>query len=86
MPEESKLLYCSFCGKSQHEVLTLIAGPSVFICEECTDLCIGILAKAMDENENKKLVERLKAQIDDGESDFMPNLKSIILQVQDKEN
>lgn len=86
MPQESKSLYCSFCGKSQHEVLTLIAGPSVFICEECTDLCIGILAKTMGDTENKKLVERMQAQIDDGGSNFMPNLKSIILQVQDKEN
>ena len=34
-----KLLYCSFCGKSQHEVNKLIAGPSVFICDECIDLC-----------------------------------------------
>ncbi|MFY0022273.1 ClpX C4-type zinc finger protein, partial [Acinetobacter baumannii] len=34
-----KLLYCSFCGKSQHEVKKLIAGPSVFICDECIDLC-----------------------------------------------
>ena len=33
-----KLLYCSFCGKSQHEVRKLIAGPSVFICDECIDL------------------------------------------------
>ena len=33
--ESGKLLYCSFCGKSQHEVRKLIAGPSVFICDEC---------------------------------------------------
>jgi ATP-dependent Clp protease ATP-binding subunit ClpX len=38
-----KLLYCSFCGKSQHEVKKLIAGPSVFICDECVDLCIDII-------------------------------------------
>ncbi|MFN9211145.1 MAG: ClpX C4-type zinc finger protein, partial [Betaproteobacteria bacterium] len=38
-----KLLYCSFCGKSQHEVKKLIAGPSVFICEECIDLCNDII-------------------------------------------
>lgn len=36
-------LYCSFCGKSQHEVKKLIAGPSVFICEECTELCMMII-------------------------------------------
>lgn len=39
----AKLLYCSFCGKSQHEVKKLIAGPSVFICDECVDLCNDII-------------------------------------------
>ena len=38
-----KILYCSFCGKSQHEVKKLIAGPSVFICDECIDLCNEII-------------------------------------------
>src|SRR5690554_5878611 len=38
-----KSLYCTFCGKSQHEVKKLIAGPSVFICDECVDLCNDIL-------------------------------------------
>jgi ATP-dependent Clp protease ATP-binding subunit ClpX len=41
--ESEKLLYCSFCGKSQHEVRKLIAGPSVFICDECVDLCNDII-------------------------------------------
>ncbi|WP_298637017.1 ATP-dependent Clp protease ATP-binding subunit ClpX [uncultured Umboniibacter sp.] len=41
--DNGKLLYCSFCGKSQHEVKKLIAGPSVFICDECVDLCIDII-------------------------------------------
>jgi ATP-dependent Clp protease ATP-binding subunit ClpX len=36
-------LYCTFCGKSQHEVKKLIAGPSVFICDECIDLCNEII-------------------------------------------
>ena len=40
---DDKLLYCSFCGKSQHEVRKLIAGPSVFICDECVDLCDDII-------------------------------------------
>ena len=40
---DEKLLYCSFCGKSQHEVKKLIAGPSVFICDECVDLCNDII-------------------------------------------
>jgi len=39
--DNGKLLYCSFCGKSQHEVRKLIAGPSVFVCDECVELCIG---------------------------------------------
>jgi ATP-dependent Clp protease ATP-binding subunit ClpX len=38
-----KVLYCSFCGKSQHEVKKLIAGPSVFICDECIELCNDII-------------------------------------------
>ena len=42
-PSGEKLLYCSFCGKSQHEVRKLIAGPSVFICDECIDLCNDII-------------------------------------------
>ncbi|MEO7030854.1 MAG: ATP-dependent Clp protease ATP-binding subunit ClpX [Herbaspirillum sp.] len=42
-PSSEKLLYCSFCGKSQHEVKKLIAGPSVFICDECIDLCNDII-------------------------------------------
>ncbi len=42
-PKGDKLLYCSFCGKSQHEVRKLIAGPSVFICDECVDLCNEII-------------------------------------------
>ena len=37
------MLYCSFCGKSQHEVRKLIAGPSVFICDECIELCNDII-------------------------------------------
>ncbi|MAW58634.1 MAG: ATP-dependent Clp protease ATP-binding subunit ClpX, partial [Alphaproteobacteria bacterium] len=40
---EKEKLYCSFCGKSQHEVKKLIAGPNVFICDECVDLCTDII-------------------------------------------
>src|SRR3989344_6490885 len=43
MSEENQTLYCSFCGKSQHEVRKLIAGPTVFVCNECIDLCNDIL-------------------------------------------
>ncbi|UVK76629.1 MAG: ATP-dependent Clp protease ATP-binding subunit ClpX [Sodalis sp. Ffu] len=44
-----KLLYCSFCGKSQHEVRKLIAGPSVYICDECIDLCNDIIREEIKE-------------------------------------
>jgi ATP-dependent Clp protease ATP-binding subunit ClpX len=47
-----KLLYCSFCGKSQHEVKKLIAGPSVFICDECIDLCNDIIRDEVSEIDN----------------------------------
>jgi len=47
--EDGKLLYCSFCGKSQHEVRKLIAGPSVFICDECVDLCNDIIREEMQD-------------------------------------
>lgn len=47
----TKLLYCSFCGKSQHEVKKLIAGPSVFICDECVDLCNDIISEEVVEAE-----------------------------------
>ena len=48
--DNGKLLYCSFCGKSQHEVKKLIAGPSVFICDECVDLCNDIIREEVREN------------------------------------
>ncbi len=49
-----KLLYCSFCGKSQHEVRKLIAGPSVFICDECIDLCNDIIREEAQADPNAK--------------------------------
>jgi len=42
-PPQEKLLHCSFCGKNQHEVKSLVAGPHVFICDECIDLCSDII-------------------------------------------
>jgi ATP-dependent protease Clp ATPase subunit len=45
MPKPSPTLYCSFCGKSQHEVRKLIAGPKVHICNECVDSCIEVLSE-----------------------------------------
>jgi len=47
--DDDKLLYCSFCGKSQHEVKKLIAGPSVFVCDECVDLCNDIIREELQE-------------------------------------
>ena len=60
MPDKTnseKLLYCSFCGKSQHEVRKLIAGPSVFICDECIELCNDIIREEMQGDEATKLVK-----------------------------
>ena len=53
--DSNKLLHCSFCGKNQNEVNKLIAGPSVFICDECVDLCNEIIS---DELEEKSLKSR----------------------------
>jgi len=52
---DEKLLYCSFCGKSQREVRKLIAGPSVFICDECIDLCNDIIREEIQVDETAKL-------------------------------
>lgn len=54
-----KLLYCSFCGKSQHEVRKLIAGPSVFICDECVDLCNDIIREEVQEENVDNKSDRL---------------------------
>ena len=57
--DKSKLLYCSFCGKSQHEVRKLIAGPSVFICDECVDLCNDIIREEVQESQGEAPSDRL---------------------------
>ena len=59
--EASKMLYCSFCGKSQHEVRKLIAGPSVFICDECVELCNDIIREEVQETGESKESDRLPA-------------------------
>jgi len=51
---DGKILYCSFCGKSQHEVRKLIAGPSVYICDECVELCNDIIREELDESGSDK--------------------------------
>ncbi len=57
--DSGKLLYCSFCGKSQHEVRKLIAGPSVFICDECVDLCNDIIREEVQEGSGDAKQDRL---------------------------
>jgi ATP-dependent Clp protease ATP-binding subunit ClpX len=56
--EGEKLLYCSFCGKSQHEVKKLIAGPSVFICDECVDLCNDIIREEIQNLNDIKATDK----------------------------
>lgn len=57
--DNGKLLYCSFCGKSQHEVRKLIAGPSVFVCDECVDLCNDIIREEIQEKESEGATQKL---------------------------
>ena len=57
--KSGKLLYCSFCGKSQHEVRKLIAGPSVFICDECVDLCNDIIREEIQESASEGGAQKL---------------------------
>ena len=52
--KDNKILYCSFCGKGQNEVQKLIAGPSVYICEECVDLCNNIIEEELNDNESNQ--------------------------------
>jgi ATP-dependent Clp protease ATP-binding subunit ClpX len=56
---DDKLLYCSFCGKSQHEVKKLIAGPSVFVCDECVDLCNDIIREELSDIPSDQQEEKL---------------------------
>ena len=56
--DSKNTLYCSFCGKSQHEVRKLIAGPTVFICDECVELCMDIIRE-----ENKSAVAKSRAGV-----------------------
>jgi ATP-dependent Clp protease ATP-binding subunit ClpX len=56
---DGKLLYCSFCGKSQNEVRKLIAGPSVFICDECVELCNDIIREEIEEKQGPTVSTKL---------------------------
>ena len=60
-------LYCSFCGKSQHEVKKLIAGPTVFICDECVELCMDIIKEEHQSSitKNKEGIPSLFLVIED---------------------
>ena len=51
--EEKESLFCSFCGKSQKEVKKLIAGPTVFVCDECVELCMDIIKEDSKNNKTK---------------------------------
>ena len=66
--DNGKLLYCSFCGKSQHEVRKLIAGPSVFVCDECVELCNDIIREEIKEISPKQDKEKLPTPIEIRES------------------
>ena len=57
--DNGKLLYCSFCGKSQHEVRKLIAGPSVFVCDECVELCNDIIREEIQDKDTDSTTRRL---------------------------
>lgn len=57
--KSTKLLYCSFCGKSQHEVRKLIAGPQVYICDECVDLCNDIIREEIKDISPKRDANKL---------------------------
>jgi ATP-dependent Clp protease ATP-binding subunit ClpX len=56
---DDKLLYCSFCGKSQHEVKKLIAGPSVYVCDECVELCNDIIRDELPEEDAEAVEDNL---------------------------
>jgi ATP-dependent Clp protease ATP-binding subunit ClpX len=62
--DSKNTLYCSFCGKSQHEVRKLIAGPTVFICDECVELCKDII---QEENKSSPTKSRNGNLIGTGE-------------------
>jgi ClpX C4-type zinc finger/Glyoxalase superfamily protein len=61
-------LYCAFCGKSPHEVRKLIAGPTAFICDECVDLCTGII----EPEDDLELFRLIKANEENGTTDYPP--------------
>jgi len=71
--DDERLLHCSFCGKSQHEVRKLIAGPSVFICDECVELCNDIIREEIQEKSSGESASRLPipTEINDNLNDYV---------------
>jgi len=70
--KSNKLLYCSFCGKSQHEVRKLIAGPSVYVCDECVELCNDIIREEIkdiapkhDSSDKLPVPKEIRKHLDD---------------------
>ncbi|MCF6338911.1 MAG: ATP-dependent Clp protease ATP-binding subunit ClpX [Gammaproteobacteria bacterium] len=81
--DSGKLLYCSFCGKSQHEVRKLIAGPSVFVCDECVELCNDIIREEVDEKTSSSGESKLPTprEINQSLDEYVigqPNAKKIL--------
>jgi ATP-dependent Clp protease ATP-binding subunit ClpX len=69
--DNGTLLYCSFCGKSQHEVRKLIAGPSVYICDECVDLCNDIIRDEILEESGERSNLPKPVEINDNLNEFV---------------
>ena len=69
--DKGALLYCSFCGKSQHEVRKLIAGPSVYVCDECVDLCNDIIRDELIEESGGNKELPTPAEINEKLNDFV---------------
>ena len=64
LSDSGKLLFCSFCGKNQNEVRRLIAGPSVYICDECVDLCNDIISEEAQTNESESSSDKLPVPLE----------------------
>ena len=64
LSDSGKLLFCSFCGKNQNEVRRLIAGPSVYICDECVDLCNDIISEEAQTNESESTSDKLPVPLE----------------------
>ncbi len=73
-PAAPRTLYCSFCGKSQHDVRKLIAGPSVYICDECVELCLDIIR---EEAPVWKVLSLLRAAEESGSDAYRAALERV---------